>query len=405
MKRLSLLGFVGMLASVLAGCPIFSGDGGDGCVGAHCATTGTYVGGCTGPADCSQNETCGADRQCHSGDCTSPETGCVAGYTCIVDPTTQTANCVSGGTGGSGTGGSGTGGSTTSTGGAGTGGSTSSTGGAGTGGTGTGGVGGAPVYCGHPADCPTGQTCAPDGTCKTGDCNALGCIFGYTCDTTSGLCKGAANGCDGNTDCTGSGDVCIAGPTTSGGVCTQPADQCFDQSQCDSGDKCVAGKCVVGCATTADCRDGFKCDTALGTCSTPAKTCTVTKDCGGATTVCVGGACVPRSSGGTCASGDVWDENGCIPNQSASFTCNADGVQDACAVGSICLHHSCWISCDAPSQTICDNQPALNKCKPVTSSSGTHNVCGTSTNLGGMCDPTAGNNCSGGKVCVDGFCK
>ena len=395
MKRLSLLGFVGMLASVLAGCPIFSGDGGGGgCTGDACST-GTHIGGCSGPADCSQNETCGADGQCHTGDCTSA--GCVAGYTCTVDPSTQVATCTNGGTGG--TGGKGTGGSGagTSTGGSGAGTSTG----------GTGGVGGKPVYCGHPSDCPAGETCAPDGTCKAGNCKLDGCIFGYTCDTTSGVCKGGPNACDRNADCTGSGYVCIAGPSTSGGTCTQPADQCFDQSQCDSGDKCVAGKCVVGCTTVNDthCRDGFTCDTALGTCTKPLKTCTVTNDCGGANTVCVGGACVPRSSGGACPSGDVWDENGCIPNQAGSFTCNADGVQDACAQGSICLHHSCWISCDAPSQTICDTMSTLNKCKPVTSSSGTHNVCGTTTNLGGMCDPTAGNSCSGGKVCVDGFCK
>lgn len=405
MKRLSLLGFFGMLASVLAGCPIFSGDGGGGdtCAGEHCASTGTYVGGCSGPADCNQNETCGADRQCHSGDCTSPSTGCVAGYTCMVDPSTQVATCVGGGTGGGGTGGGGTGGA--GTGGSGT--STASTGTTSTASTGTGGAGGSPVYCGHPSDCPKGEICGTAGTCKPGPCSTSNaCIFGYTC-AADGTCQGGPNTCDSNASCASPGYVCIAGPATNGGTCTKPADQCFDQSQCDAGDKCVAGKCVVACTTVNDthCRDGFLCDTTLGICATPAKTCNVTNDCASATTVCVGGTCVPRSPSGVCPMGDVWDENGCIPNQAASFTCNVDGVQDACATGSICLHHSCWISCDAPNATICDNQPALNKCKPVTSSSGMHNVCGTSTNLGGMCDPTANNNCSGGKVCIDGFCK
>lgn len=414
MKTLSLLGFVGLLASVLAGCPIYSsGNGTSGCYGDDCSTGG-YTGRCLNSSECDQNETCGSDNQCHSGDCTDQSTGCANGYTCEVDPVSETASCVPNGSGGSGGAGGSFTSSTSGTGGAGAGttsSSTGSTGGAGTGGaggavTGTSGAGGNPVYCGHPGDCPSGETCASDSTCKPGDChaNSNGCIFGYTCGA-DGVCAGGPNACDGNADCTASGAVCIAGPSTNGGTCTQPADQCFDQSQCDTGDKCVAGKCVLSCTSNTDCRDGFTCDTALGTCSTVAKTCTVTNDCGGPNEVCVGGACVPRSSGATCGAGDVWDENGCIPNQAGSFTCVTDGVQDACAIGSICLHHSCWISCDAPNQTECDNQPTLDKCKAVTSSSGTHNVCGTPTNLGGQCDPTVANSCASGGVCVDGFCK
>jgi hypothetical protein len=234
------------------------------------------------------------------------------------------------------------------------------------------------------------------------------CIFGFACQT-DGTCKSTTpNACDGDADCAanGPGWTCIAGPK-GGGVCTQPSDQCFDQSQCDSGDKCVSGKCVKGCSTNTDCRDGYTCDTAHGVCTTPGKTCTVTNDCGSADKVCVGGVCLPRSQGGTCGAGDVWADNGCIPNQAATFTCVVDGMQDACAVGSICLHHSCWISCDAPNQSACNNQPpALNTCKPVMTSSMTYNVCGSSQNLGGECDPTQSKNCSGaGQVCIDGFCK
>ena len=75
MKRLSLLGFVAVLASALAGCPIYDNEdhhgfgvggsgGGTGCIGAGCPTQ------CTQPSDCPVNETCGADGQCHTGDCT-----------------------------------------------------------------------------------------------------------------------------------------------------------------------------------------------------------------------------------------------------------------------------------------------------------------------------------------------
>ncbi|APR85931.1 Tryptophan synthase alpha chain [Minicystis rosea] len=392
MKKLSLLGFFGLLASVLAGCPIWSGDdlGSTGCHGDRCAT-GTNPDGCGRPADCGANETCGSDGQCHSGDCTS--WSCVEGFTCVVDPDTQTASCQPGSsnTGGAGTGGSNTGGS--------------ATGGAGTGGSNT------AVYCGKPSDCAAGEICGKDGTCKPGPCDATNlCIYGYTCGT-DGTCQSVTpNACDSDADCS-NGDLCIAGGDGKGGVCTPPGNQCFDSSQCGVSQVCVAGKCTLGCSSNADCGGVYKCDTSLGVCAAPVKTCTITNDCGSATEVCVAGGCVPRSDGGTCTdAGNVWTENGCIPNQGATFTCandgelGATGVSGKCSTGSICLHHSCWISCDAPNQTACDNQPALNMCNAATSTSGTYNVCG-GQKLGNECDPTAAVMCAGTKVCIDGFCK
>jgi hypothetical protein len=389
MKRLCLLGFVGLLAGWLAGCPIFSDNDHGGtqtCTGPGCSS------GCHAPSDCLQNETCGTDNACHPGDCTS--TSCVAGYVCSVDPNTQTASCVpNGGTGGMNTGGSTTTSTTTTS-------STSTTSSTTTSTT-------APVYCGHPADCGTGQFCAGDGTCHAGSCSATdACIFGYTCN--SGTCQGVPNACDKDSDCSG-GSLCIAGSDGKGGLCTTVPNQCFDQSQCSTGEKCVAGKCTLGCTGDSDCRDGFKCDTAHGgVCTIPAKACTITNDCGSAMLVCVGGACVPRSNGGTCSNpGDVWTENGCIPNQGATFTCQQDGVQDACTAGSICLHHDCWISCDATTMVPCTSQTILNTCKPVVSNGTSYNVCGTSQNLGSECGAgSIGNKmCTGGKVCIDGFCK
>ena len=385
MKRLSLLGFFGLLASILAGCPLYSGDGSDphGCRGDECRTPG-----CTSSRDCGVNETCGADAECHSGDCT--HWGCVAGQTCVVDPKSATATCEPNGSGGGGSGGAG-----------GAGGATGGAGGA------TGGAGGATpvVYCGNPADCSAGEICGAEGTCAPGPCGAtVACIYGFTC-AADGTCQSPTlNACVSDADCS-SGDLCIAASDGKGGVCTAPANQCFDSSQCALGQACLAGKCTLTCASDADCGAGFACDVALGVCSNPVKACTITNDCGSAAVVCVGGACVPRSDGPICANvGDVWASNGCIADQGASFTCQLDGKQDACAAGSICLHHSCWISCDAPSEAACDNLPALNSCNAATSTSGTYNVCG-GQQLGNECDPTAGLACSGGKVCIDGFCK
>jgi hypothetical protein len=101
----------------------------------------------------------------------------------------------------------------------------------------------------------------------------------------------------------------------------------------------------------------------------------------------------------------VWVENGCIPSQTPSFICTTDGMQDACAMDSVCLHHNCYLSCEDPNAAVCDSFPPFTICKTVTTSSGDHKVCGSDDNLGNECDPTAGLACAPGKICIDGFCK
>jgi len=373
MRSIALFGILALGASALAGCPIYGDD--PGTTGGSGGSQGNW---CNEPSDCGENETCGEDGYCHPGDCTI--WGCNAGYTCEIDSNTLTASCVPSGTGGSG-GTAGAGGS------------------AGSGGGGTGGSGPV-VYCGNPDDCAAGTTCGPDGTCQPGDCVAVGCIYGFTCNAIDGECKPGPNACGEDADCAGfgAGYLCVSG------ICTAPADQCVDQTQCGSGQKCAAGKCTDGCTADADCSAGFLCNVELGICNVPAEPCTITNDCGSADQVCVDGACVPRSDGGTCDPGDVWVENGCIPNQSGVFVCNVDGQQDVCAQGSICLHKSCYISCEPPNQNVCDGLIGFNQCKSVTTSSGAHSVCGSSENLGSECDPQLGQGCAIG-ICIDGYCK
>ncbi len=273
----------------------------------------------------------------------------------------------------------------------------------------------APLYCGHPGDCSAGSFCGANGTCQAGACSgASSCIHGYTCGPGDVCTSPQPNACDSDTQCS-SGALCIAGTNGNGGVCSPAASQCFDGLQCDPGDKCVAGKCVPSCTDTTDCRDGYGCNTTTGVCTTPLETCLTTNDCGSALQVCVGGACVPRSSGATCASaGDVWIDNGCIPNESATFACAMEGQLGSgagvsgvsCAVGDICVHGGCWISCDSPNQNACAGQITLTVCKPVTAGATTHNVCGTAQDFGNQCGPGANNEaCTAGTTCIDGYCR
>jgi hypothetical protein len=201
----------------------------------------------------------------------------------------------------------------------------------------------------NPDDCGPAEFCAPDGTCQPGDCSFDGCIDGFFCNTLpeSPVCDRLdSNGCGEDADCnTADGYLCVSGQ------CTAPADLCTDQTQCASGSVCAEGKCVPSCAGGGACPSDFTCTSPLELCNGAVTACTITDDCGGFDSVCVDGACVARSLDGTCPTGFAWVDNGCIPDQAAAFLCAIDGSQDACAAGSICLHHSCYISCEAPNET------------------------------------------------------
>jgi len=385
MKRLCLLSLASVLAPLLVGCPIYEDTEGHFYGGEDDRTD--IPGGCHTPVDCGINETCGEDHRCHVGDCTL--WGCSKGFVCEVADD-RTASCVANNASGTGSSSSGTGGSSSGTG-----------GGGGSSGT---------VYCGNPDDCAAGETCAPNGTCQPGSCaqglptgEPLGCIQGFVCEgngTNATCVPETPAACGADVDCAdlGAGYLCVSG------ICTAPQDQCFDQTQCRGDARCVEGKCTPACRADGDCPSSYRCDTTLGVCSQPARPCVITDDCGGPDSVCVDGACVPRSDGPTCPEGDVWVENGCIPNQSSKFVCAVDGEQDVCAPGSICLNHSCYISCEQPNTNACDSQsPSLRECRTVTTSSGVHRVCGSSENLGSECNPEAP--CGDGKICIDGFCR
>ncbi len=263
--------------------------------------------------------------------------------------------------------------------------------------------------CTKPSDCPAGSNCGADNKCKAGDCSTNGCPSSFVCRLGSGAngtpeCvpiggDGGSSSCRRDSDCPSpAGSRCLSGS------CVAPQDQCVDATQC-SGGVCVQGACTPSCSGNKPCPTGYTCDTAKGVCTGNPNPCTNSSQCTGGK-ACVQEHCVdPCGAGGTCGPGLVCIDGGCTPDQKPVFTCTTDGVQDSCQPGSICLRHSCYIGCDPGTPESCKSADEFNQCKPVTTSSGTYNVCGSTNNLGTECDPTQNKNCASPLVCIDGYCK
>ncbi len=375
-QRLGALALFGALVAVLGGCPIYSDSPGDYrvCDGNQCY-------------DCPENAYSSA---CVPWQCDS-DFACPGGYVCG-----QNGTCV----------------------------------------TGSGFDGG--VYDANPScvpgDCSGGYTCGADNLCDYGDCTTTGCPTGYDCVLENGaaVCAqelttidaGPPLGDDGGSvpdgspldagvvACQTDSDCAIDGGVDGGvgarcldGVCVAPVDQCYDGTQCPAGDKCVAGACTPTCSQTQACPTGYSCD-ANGVCSGDPTPCESNPGVCTGGTVCSQNHCVPPCGTGpsACPTNEQCVQGGCVPNQQPQFTCTTEGVQDACASGSLCLHHSCYIGCSIDAANACQSADQFNQCKPVTTSSGTYDVCGSSTNLGSQCNPTQGVSCPSAGVCIDGYC-
>jgi hypothetical protein len=358
-KRAYKFGFVALGAAVLFGCPIYSGSSGGGGDYIQCNAQGVCCdetsGGCYedagyyGGQDSGSGYDAGYDA---TTDCST--TGCEPGAVCTV--ANGAATCVpipDAGTDGGGT------------------------------------------------DGTTGpDTSAPDaGSPDAHDAQSLPPFTGCTND----------NACVADA---GAGARCLDG------VCVPAANECSDSTQCpifgSTQEECVQGVCTPSCSGGATCPTGYACDTGTGVCSVNSAPCGAADGGGTCATgsTCVDEHCVPVCTAGdaglTCSgTGLVCVDDGCIPNQTPQFICNTEGAQDNCASGSICLHHNCYIACtpgDSGANT-CEHADNFNQCKPVQTSTGTYDVCGSSTNLGNQCDPTQGINCMSPAICIDGYCR
>jgi hypothetical protein len=320
------------------------------------------------------------------------------------------------------------------------------------------------IQCGEGYQCPSGQACdanyycvpipgldgggtsTGDGGGEGGDCSFVGCSGGEVCAVVDGGAVCIPNPDGGLPDGNGGGDAKSDAPPFTGctsnaacadagagylcldGKCVAPANQCTDTTQCPNNELCVQGACVPSCSSSNPCPTGYSCQTpgdgGTGT-SGGSGVCTGNPTpCGAADggTTCVDEHCVaPCSTGGTCPSGEVCVDNGCIPNQQPNFVCDkmgqAGGTQDVCASGSICLHHSCYIACSesaADAGGFCSTATGgkFDLCKGVDESTAdggtaTFDVCASASNLGNQCDLTSTppKDCSGGQVCIDGYCR
>jgi hypothetical protein len=294
----------------------------------------------------------------------------------------------------------------------------------------------APTPCSQPSQCPPNYTCGAAGVCQLGDCSVTGCAPGYVCELENGTLTCVSTGqptdaapppvdagppdsgvaCQSNADCASTpGALCLDG------VCVPPADQCYDGTQCPPGDKCVQGACTPTCQVTADgggssCPTGYSCTdigdaSTSGVCTGNPEPCESNPGICPPGTVCAQNHCTAScGAGATCPAGEECVQGGCVPKQDPRFLCSTDGVQDTCAAGSICIHHSCYIACSADAgpdsgASTCQSAAQFNECKPVAASGATYYVCGSATNFGTECNPTLGQACSSpGAVCIDGFC-
>ena len=213
--------------------------------------------------------------------------------------------------------------------------------------------------------------------------------------------------CNANADCGLDGEKCIDGQ------CVSESGLCSDTTQCVvSGEACVDGVCEPRCSATDPCPAGYACDFTRAVCDLPATACSGagTSTCLGGS-VCVEGRCVaPCASSGdsssACLSGQICVNGGCIPDEAARFTCKNDGqgglLANECAASEVCLHHSCYASCDPDDGGTCAD-PATT-CRQISVTAGTYAACATSSNLGNACDPAIGKYCPTG-ACVDGYCN
>ncbi len=240
-----------------------------------------------------------------------------------------------------------------------------------------------------------------DGDDGTDLCEGVTCEQGI-CDLSSGQCINAA-------DCGTSNDACLAGYECEAGACT-PTVSCSEAVACDRG-VCIGEVCLnpTSCNTNANCLGGFFCDD-NNVCSDDLCSDTVCDNgiCELGTGACVNAdTCRQETQDQDCLAGFGCVQGACV--NEADFCDELDCQRGVCsfeAQGCIDAPDCAGDDVQCLSGNYCDanNACQTNRC----------DVLGTDCPRG-VCDPgqgvcidaavcTASNDCTDGKVCLDGAC-
>ncbi|MEC8023847.1 MAG: SUMF1/EgtB/PvdO family nonheme iron enzyme [Myxococcota bacterium] len=286
---------------------------------------------------------------------------------------------------------------------------------------------------GQPVDCSDGNTCTTDVCNPVSGCsqtaNVSLCDDGNPCTTgdtcLNGGCLGETVNCEDDNPCTTSGCTVDTGcvqfaviadcddgdPCTVDDYCNAGSCQGGASAPCDDGNSCTIDYCALDTGCVSSPNDGIPCDdgnpcTAADTCSSGAclpggatscddgNECT-TDNCSselGCTygPVPIGKACTDNDP---CTSGDVCENEQCVPGSLINCDDSNDCTADQCVSGSGCTYQNVDGVCADGVGVCLDGACCMPSCTAA--------ECG-SDGCGGLCGECALNEvCTAGQ-CVDG---
>lgn len=345
-----------LAASLLSGCPIYTGNGTS---RLPCDTTSDCTGRLTciaGSCQCTIDSDCPSGQSCVAGACMVTTSSCTTDSQCATGEHCEGGACIPGSR-----------------------------------------------VCLTHGDCDVSfmcdiSSCEPSTTCGSdADCN----MAGFWCDYRNTCVPHNPGDCRTNADC-GTGDLCVEGR------CEPLPSTCQFAYDCPAGTACVNAECTAVCRSDADCVAGDTCNSS--------HFCEATPDCETSATCasgehCVGGRCLADCHGGTsCPTSGretsyCGEDSFCHPSWQPAVACNID---TDCATGRLCLAHVCRTPCPdgASSQTAGDAQclsidSQLPHCMLDTASS--QYLCNASGTATASCRTSA--DCSSTQDCVNAACQ
>lgn len=370
MTNLRAFAFALPFTVLLAGCPIWSDDGGD----RECYTDADCTGddvcfrGSCEPPECRSDAECGAGDICSGGSCVpgtpcSTDAECGAGSVCVSGMCRPGSRCTADaecGTGEICEGGLCTPGDRS---------------------------------CRTHGDCAAGSYCAAGECTPSGPCSDdAGCDATFWCDFRDTCVPREPGACRADADCTTAGQVCVEGQ------CRDLDDTCQFDRECAPGTACVNNTCTRICTGDADCRSGESCVSNF--CRPDPTECTRSTECASGSH-CVDGRCLADCEGGlTCGTDEycATEDEFCHPEWSPEPFCTEDSD---CRTGRVCREGVCRTPCPTMTNMECmrfDSQ--VPECR---ADAGGEYLCHAANELTPECRVQS--DCGDGRDCHDGACR